>query len=110
MARIIVTSVLNSTILLISVLLPNVSTALEFIGAIGVLSVFVFPSWCIISFQFYNFDSKITGHGKIFQIIVIAYSLLVAILSGIIFIVTLFNAFDNLGAVGNNELLCESPW
>ena len=110
MVRIIVTSILNSIILLISVLLPNVSTALEFIGAIGVLSVFAFPSWCIISFQFNNFNPNITGHAKIFPRIVIVYSILLAILSAIIFLVTLFNAFDNLGAVEKNELLCESPW
>ncbi|CAG2161906.1 unnamed protein product [Oppiella nova] len=102
--RIIITSVWNAVVLLLSIVTPNITIAIELLGSLASCNVFVFPGLCMVALA--KRMSRL-GTNVLFSKALHIYGLLVILTGAFIFVIVFIQVINDLLYSEGEALLCK---
>ncbi|CAG2101308.1 unnamed protein product [Medioppia subpectinata] len=102
--RIIITSIWNTVVLILSIVTPNITIAIELLGSLAACNVFVFPGLCMVALakRMAHF-----GDHVLFSKGLYIYGFLVIITGAFIFVIVFIQVINDLLYSEGETLLCK---
>ena len=107
--RIVITSLWNLSVLLLSLVTPNITIAIGFLGSLAACNVFLFPGLCMTALA-RRLSAAAQVHEEerpLFPRILFIYGIFIIFTGVFMFFIILFQVINDLGADERHELLCQ---
>ena len=103
--RVVITSVWNLIVLILSLVTPNITIAIGFLGSLAAFNVFLFPGLCMTALS-RRIGRESAGESWLLTRGLFAYGVFIIITSIFMFVVILMQVVNDLTNDNQHELLC----
>lgn len=102
--RVLITSAWNIICLILSIVTPNITIAIGFLGSLAACNVFVFPGLCMVSLAKRN--SKLSSKQVTYSILLMIYGVIIILTGVFMFVIILVQVVSDLQADNEHGVLC----